>query len=165
MCKTLSAYDSFKRNQTRLQQMEVNAGIHNHARDLATVPEAHFCDLGVTDVAVQFFNNFVMKVAASTRMGKIMKTPQTTAEMGLRRSSRLPGAGRSEPPKAAAAQCRNFEPMPKVIASPLPQIIFPTIAYTIAAGFVGDWYPEIVEVTDFEATARFSTDIGNASRS
>ena len=100
--------------------MEVNARFQNHARVLAvikSVPEAEPCDLGVTDAAVKFFTNFVQQVAASARMAKKKKTPESTAQRELRRSSRLPGATSLHPPEAAAVAAPEIQPLAKVIAS------------------------------------------------
>lgn len=97
----------------------MNAGFQNHARVLAvseSIPEAQRRDLGVTDVAVKIFNNFVKHVAASTRMARKKQTPESTAQRELRRSSRVqkPGATSLLPPEAAAVAAPEIQAPAKV---------------------------------------------------
>lgn len=97
--------------------MEVNARFQNHARVLAVseiVLEAQPRDLGVTDAAILFFQNFVQEVAATAGMAKIKATPESTAQRALRRSSRISGAASFPPPEAAAVAAPEINPPVKV---------------------------------------------------
>lgn len=95
--------------------MEVDTPFRDHGTILAvseSVPEAQPRDLGVTDAAVKYFNNFVKQVAASARMIRM----ESTTQREVRRSSRIhkPGAARLNPPEASTVRGPIVQLPPKV---------------------------------------------------